>query len=125
MHRPNGRERKTDLSADSAVRVDPGRRRPDRYTHPTSQAAQTISVDLHIGVLPVSMKGLIKVSACPITFRAWMPKRSMSHTVSRRDARIIRWFDKICWSLVPTCSMPIAVQFIPIACRQRTCRFTN
>jgi hypothetical protein len=49
----------------------------------------------------------------------------MSHTVSRNDARIIRRFDKICWSLVPTCSMPIAVQFMPIAWRHRTRRFTT
>jgi len=71
------------------------------------------------------MDGLIRVSAWPITLRAWIPNRSISQSVRRSDARIIAGLDKICPSLVPTCSIPIAVQFMPIAWRQRTRRFTN
>ena len=67
----------------------------------------------------------MSVSAWPITFRAWIPNFAISHSVSRSAARSSVSFRRIDLSLVPTISIPIAVQFMPIAWRHRMPRFTS
>ena len=53
--------------------------------------------------------GLDSDSLCPMTFLVAMPNFDCSQRVSRSDARICFALPSTCASLVPTCSMPIAV----------------
>ena len=118
---------------DGAQQRGPDRPAGTRQRHVLGlrECRESLSVHDHVGVLPVAVRlaaprGVaLAVVAARQALRVPDHVRErdveaarVSHSVSRRDAESWRGLPRICASLVPTCSMPIAVQLRPTVWRQ-------